>query len=269
MQVCSAGAVPLLVVHGAVTRLACQPLAHAPCLIDHHAVISYDRRGYGRSPRPVEPLSIGSQAMDALGVVEAAGSGPVVVIGHSYGATIALELARMAPHAIRALVLVEPAVLDVPSAGAAAAALGQAGERFHDGAFDESLSGFLETFHGAGCGERLAAALSPSWREQALADYGTYWNHELPAFMDWRLDRCAAKDVRHPVLLVGGELSHPAFHETRARLQAWLPGATSLVLAGANHDLPASHPRQLAGAICGLLGCSGADHRLPPDAESP
>lgn len=255
------GPVPLLVVHGAVSRLACQPLARLPALADHHTVITYDRRGYGRSPRPVEPITIASQAQDALGVIEARGTGPVVVIGHSYGATIALELARLAPVAVQALVLIEPVFLDVPSAGAAADALARVGAEFRAGHREASLDAFLAAFHGPGCRDRLARALPKEWRAEALRDYDTYWAHELPAFAAWGFDETSARAMSKPVLLVGGELSHPAFHESRARLKAWLPNATSATLAGADHDMPASHPQPLAEAVCTFLGCGAAGRR--------
>lgn len=196
-----------------------------------------------------------SQAQDALGVIEAADVGAVVVVGHSYGATIGLELARLAPHAVRALVLVEPVFFDVPSAGAAGEVLARVGEQFREGRRAASFEAFLDAFHGPGCADRFQAALPATWREDSLRDYDTYWDHELPAFAAWCPDEAAMRALATPVLLVAGERSHTVFHESRARLQGWWPHAASVTLPGANHDAPSSHAEALAAAICAFLGC--------------
>lgn len=72
-------------------------------------VILYDRRGSWRSerPEPYEITSVREHAEDARALLEALDALPALVIGRSYGGTIALDLALRHPEAVRGLALLE------------------------------------------------------------------------------------------------------------------------------------------------------------------
>lgn len=72
-------------------------------------VLAPDLRGHGRSPAE-PPWSLERHAADLLGVLDAEGVETAVVLGHSFGGAVALHLARIAPHRVRALVLLDPAI---------------------------------------------------------------------------------------------------------------------------------------------------------------
>ncbi len=73
-------------------------------------VVTYDRRGYFRSPRPSgwEKTSIEEQADDAAWLLKATGNAPAIVFGSSSGTLIALDLVLRHPDVVRAAVLHEP-----------------------------------------------------------------------------------------------------------------------------------------------------------------
>jgi pimeloyl-ACP methyl ester carboxylesterase len=73
-------------------------------LSDLH-VVSYDRRGYGKS-RGIRPLGIMEDHVADL--LELVGRGPAVVVGHSYGGDVALGAAIEAPAAVVAVGAYEP-----------------------------------------------------------------------------------------------------------------------------------------------------------------
>ena len=73
-----------------------------------YRLISPDRPGYGASPGPAEGPSANAGSLRRL--LETLGTGPVTVVGHSYGAAVAVRLAELHPESVRALVLVCPAV---------------------------------------------------------------------------------------------------------------------------------------------------------------
>ena len=62
-------------------------------------VIAYDRRGCSRSerPTPYERTSVGDHADDAAALLDAVGAAPAVVIGRSYGGTVATDLRSAIP----------------------------------------------------------------------------------------------------------------------------------------------------------------------------
>ena len=72
-------------------------------------VTAYDRRGCARSerPEPYERTSVAEHTDDAAVLLDALEATPAIVIGRSYGGTIAADLALRYPDRVRALVLLE------------------------------------------------------------------------------------------------------------------------------------------------------------------
>jgi pimeloyl-ACP methyl ester carboxylesterase len=63
-----------------------------------HRLIFYDLRGHGLSqPKGTAPFTIRQLAEDLLAVIEAADVDEVVIVGHSIGGMIALELCKLRP----------------------------------------------------------------------------------------------------------------------------------------------------------------------------
>jgi pimeloyl-ACP methyl ester carboxylesterase len=73
-------------------------------------VIADDRRGCARSerPEPYERTSVAEQADDVAALLDALGATPALVIGRSYGGTIAIDLALRHPDCVRAVVGLQP-----------------------------------------------------------------------------------------------------------------------------------------------------------------
>ena len=88
--------------------------------------LAYDRPPFGLSERPLEwggpgqalqfnPYELDGSTQLAEGLLDQLGvDGPVVVVGHSAGAQVALELQRRRPGQVAALALVAPAVPTTP-----------------------------------------------------------------------------------------------------------------------------------------------------------
>lgn len=93
----------------------CDHTAFRPQL-DHfahaHAVTALDLRGVGKSDAPDGGYSIPELADDTAAFCAAVGIGRPVVVGHSLGGMIAIELAARYPSLASALVLVDPGPID-------------------------------------------------------------------------------------------------------------------------------------------------------------
>jgi lipase len=72
-------------------------------------IIAPDLLGHGFSSWE-PPWSIEAQVAALRDVVDEYATGPVVVVGHSYGGALALHLSRLIPDRIRSLVLLDPAI---------------------------------------------------------------------------------------------------------------------------------------------------------------
>lgn len=93
----------------------------APLLADRHRLVAWDRPPFGRSdrlrPRPGDgdPYRLDAELERSRAVVHhAAGPDPVVLVGHSAGSLLAVQLALAGSLPVAGLVLVAPAVDDGP-----------------------------------------------------------------------------------------------------------------------------------------------------------
>jgi pimeloyl-ACP methyl ester carboxylesterase len=109
---------PLLIVHGGgedAAMLSAQ--ADSLALAGYH-VITYDRRGTGRSGRTDWPGSGAAQhADDAAALLEVLDTGPATVLGVSSGGVIALTLAARHPDQVRRVIAWEPPAAGVVPGG--------------------------------------------------------------------------------------------------------------------------------------------------------
>jgi lipase len=98
----------VLVVHGVTGHgRRWRPLAE-----DHLSdlrIVAPDLLGHGHSSWAA-PWTVERQVAGLVEVLDEHASGPVVVVGHSYGGALALHLAASAPERVRGLVLLDPAV---------------------------------------------------------------------------------------------------------------------------------------------------------------
>jgi pimeloyl-ACP methyl ester carboxylesterase len=89
--------------------------AVAGVLADEFRTVTYDRRGYARSPRPAgwTSTTIGEQADDLAGLIEVLGLAPAVVWGSSLGGVVLLDLLVRRPDLLRLGVVHEPPLFTV------------------------------------------------------------------------------------------------------------------------------------------------------------
>ena len=72
-----------------------------PALLGAGRVIRFDVPGVGRSPSPDAPYSFEELGQAAMALIDDAGAGPVIVIGHAWGARAAQVIARdHSPHGV-------------------------------------------------------------------------------------------------------------------------------------------------------------------------
>ncbi len=78
-----------------------------PRLTRHFRVVTYDARGHGRSMKPSSGYGFDPIVADARAVIRATRLRRPIVVGHSWGASVALELASRHPQAVGGAVLVD------------------------------------------------------------------------------------------------------------------------------------------------------------------
>ena len=182
---------------------------------------------------------------------------PLDVIGHSFGATVALRLAIEHPEMVRSLTMIEPVLFAAARADAPqelALHLKEA-QPYLDALEDGDMALAARLFN------RLWGDGTPwdDFRPSARA-YMTERMHYIPAqtpsiFNDdarllapERLSR-----VSMPCLLLAGGKSPAITRTINAALARRLPDVRSVTIPGAAHMAPMTHPSEAADAIAGLI----------------
>jgi pimeloyl-ACP methyl ester carboxylesterase len=101
---------PLVLIHGLTGNLAVWHLKIVPLLSDHFRVVTYDLRGHGYSDMPPTGYSADDMAEDLLELTDALGIERPVLVGHSYGADIALHYAVQHPDRVDQVIAIEGAL---------------------------------------------------------------------------------------------------------------------------------------------------------------
>ena len=220
--------------------------ALADLLADEFTVITYDRRGNGRSPTPPGWTSTSpeEQADDAAALVDSLVVGPAAVFGTSSGGNFALRMLTRHPGVVRGAILHEPAVyalLDdfgavrLPLQTVIQQAMAEGGPHLA-----------VERFWQYIAGKNAWTQLPPALRERFHARH-----HSLRRGA-WHLEQSMPDDralaaIAVPVLLVVSEDSHDFFAEVTRRLSGRLGAdvATTPGRHGAYHD----YPKELAETI--------------------
>jgi pimeloyl-ACP methyl ester carboxylesterase len=100
----------VVMVHGITGNLAVWHLHIVPALSDRYRVLTYDLRGHGYSSTPPTGYSPDDMATDLHQLLDGLEIERPVVIGHSYGADVALYFAARHPERVREVIAIEAAL---------------------------------------------------------------------------------------------------------------------------------------------------------------
>ncbi|MFA3916115.1 alpha/beta fold hydrolase [Ruegeria hyattellae] len=254
----------------------------APHLSDRFHCIAPDQRGYGQSwaPSGIEHYVASALVSDMATLIEQNG-GPVAVLGHDWGASVAYGLAMFRPELVTRLIIAN-GVHPVPFQRALAAGGPQCTASQYinvlrqpeaTASLSENNFARLERFFQHGMDhnwmtkERLAAYRT-EWARPGRLDCMLNWYRasplklarpgqtltDLPALP---LDRL---HVKCPHLLLWGNNDTALLPEATEGLEDFAADLTRIDFAGADHWLHHQIPKAVADAIRGWL---------PPEDQSP
>ncbi len=204
-------------------------------------VIAYDRRGCTRSERPVpyERTSVAEHADDAAALLDVLGAEPAVVIGRSYGGTVALDLALRHRDRVRALVVLE---------GDAPRELAPATTAWMDALADRlgarPVGAVAEALFGEVLGEGVWYSL-PEELRRIFTENGPAILAEVRGEWWLEADAAALATLEQPALLVAATDSRPELREPTEELAGVLPHAR-IERVGGGHLIDPAAPCVLA-----------------------
>jgi len=212
---------------------------------DRFTCVRYDRRGHSRSGRGSVPVCVARHADDAAALIDALDLAPCLLVASSSGAVIAVDLAIRHGRLLRGVVLSEPPLFSLdPDAGRA---VGVEFDRILQlAATADGRSAAVDAFFALMC-PGLWALLDENGRARyrANADIG---------FTDLRspplhVTSTELSEVTVPVLVIAGEVSHPALRSVAHRLAAALPDARLVDIPNSGHVTYAEQPDAFAHAV--------------------
>lgn len=106
------GSPAIVWVHGGTTNRAYWHRCQLPAFTPAHRCVAVDLRGHGESGTPPGPWSLADFASDVAALIDALGLDRPIVVGHSFGCAVGLQLAADHPFSLRALVLDDAPPLD-------------------------------------------------------------------------------------------------------------------------------------------------------------
>jgi pimeloyl-ACP methyl ester carboxylesterase len=236
---------PLVMVHGAANDRSSFALVR-PHLEESFTVIAVDRRGRGESPDPDGGYEIEAEVGDVVEVVREAGEG-ALLLGHSYGALLALEAALELPELPR-LALYEPPVGGQLATEERIEELERLNE---EGRHEELLLSFLRDV--SGMSEQQIGELrgTPTWDARLSA--APTIARELRAESGWRFQPERYERLDTPTLLLVGEQSPDWAVRSTEAVGGALPNVEVRRLAGQGHSATLYAPELLAGELTDFL----------------
>lgn len=224
-------------------------------LIPDWRVLAPDFIGYGQSDLwpATEPFSIDADVNVLLALAEEV-EGSLRLIGHSYGAALALEAARSLGSRVDSLILVEPVSFHLlrqegrPEWAEVEAMGRKVLGAVAKGEDRDAAKAFMTYWLG-----RLRWWLAPDKFKAAIAATIPKVALEFGIAIDAPTTLKDYGEIAAPVLLIAGSHTRAPARAIVELLAAALPNATVEILKGAGHMSPFTHPAELNRLILDRL----------------
>lgn len=213
--------------------------------------IAPDQRGHGRSDYPSQGYHVDDYLADDLALADELDLREFILVGGATGGNIALLLASRYPERVRGLVVVNPALN--PDETMIARMQAKVRDRFRFPTFEDAVESML---------------FAERWEQDVLQSYARQSFVRTPdGMVEWRCSQQGLLetygslamnfwtliDVGCPTLIVRGPDS-PVFSEgDMLRLQAAIPGATSVTLDGTGQLAMQDDPVAFASCLDGFV----------------
>jgi esterase len=246
------GVTPIVLLHATLSA-SIQLGGLARLLAARGPVFALDRRGSGESVVPApRPLDVAVHVADLAALLDAQKVARAIVVGHSFGADVALEAAARIPGRVSAVVAWEPPYGPLADARTRAgfAAVATATERAHAaGGAAAAAAAFLDGVAGKGA---WGALTDRARAFLAAQGDGAYADAALNG-----LDPAGLAGITAPVTVLTGGASDPFYAPIARAVVERIPGAHLVVLAGLFHTAPITDPEPVAAAILDAIARSG------------
>lgn len=205
-----------------------------PALATDHTAIVWDMPGHGRSEAPDDASQYSVRRfLDAmLDLLDGTGADRAVVLGHSLGGYLSLELALAHPDRVRGLVLVDTGP-------------GYRNDAARDG-WNEMAADYAGNLERRGLDGLPAGAELSTGVHSTAAGLALAARHVLTQHDSHVIDGLAS--ITAPTLVVVGDRDEP-FVKGSHYMAGKIPNASLVVIEGCGHAPPVTHPEPFTAAL--------------------
>lgn len=220
-------------------------------------VLAPDSYGAGKSPEwPSDRTITLDDEVRLLETVIFGTPDKLVLVGHSYGAAVALMTALRYPEKIRALVVYEPTLFMLEAAAVPSPngvdgirnAVELAGQALDSGDTDTAAGHFIDFWMGNG-----SWAATPVERKPAIAKSIVNVRRWIHSLITESTPLAAFAALNMPVLYMMGERSPESAHAVARRLMPVLPRVIEMRFNDLGHMAPITHAETVNAAIVDFL----------------
>ncbi len=250
---------PLVLLHGGLS----DGRSWAPqleTLADRYDVVAWDAPGCGGSGDPSGAPSLSDYADAVAALVGSLGFAPVHLVGHSFGAGLALAVYGRHPRLVRSLVLSGAYAGwrgSLPAAEVEARLARALAEVERPPA--EWVDGYLDSLFG----RSVAAETLEAVRAMMLDVRPAGTRPMATAFAEADL-RAVLPTVAVPTLLIRGAQDVRAPREVAEALHAAIPGSRLIQIPDAGHDVNLEAPGEYDAAVLAFLHAGQPSEQRPP-----
>lgn len=216
-----------------------------PHLPESWRVIAVTARGHGQSDKPASGYAVADMASDVRALLDVFGIERAIVVGHSMGAAIALQVAADYPERVSGLVLMGAFAefQDKPAVAELADAVMAFGERVDPE--------FVLAFQESTFAELIPQRFLDTVIAESLRCPAHVWRSALQAQLSAAIVEAALR-IQAPALLIRGEEDAFVPQSDQLTLRDTLPSARIVTMQGVGHAPHWERPAQAAALIQGF-----------------
>jgi pimeloyl-ACP methyl ester carboxylesterase len=225
-----------------------------------YRVIAYSRRfNYpNQNTNEIKNFSAETEANDLARLIVQLKVQPVHLVGHSFGAVVALSLAIRYPQLVQTLTLSEPPMISwLPGL--------DGGKQLYDDFYDNLMKPVKQDFEQKDTiavlrhtliyfyGSDVSKELSEKDRTQLIANFPEWRAIAYSTNVFPLISKEEVTNLKMPVLLLSAGQTMSVLKVTNAELKRLLPNAQHFQLAEGTHDYWITNPKQMGNALMNFL----------------